>query len=172
MLVELTVQNHWEGAMKKMKGGDTCLQKRSVLQMGWKDKRVVFMSTYDDINGKNSDHSERGQEKEIQKPVCVLNCTKRMGGVDHSDHYCAVYAFICKSPKWWRKLFFWCLEVFIVNSYILYCSCKANEGVKHMSHVKYRRALVENLVGNVREPRERSPEREETKYSTSLPLPL
>jgi hypothetical protein len=28
-----------------------------------------------------------GQQKEIEKPVCVLDCTKHMGGVDRSDHY-------------------------------------------------------------------------------------
>jgi hypothetical protein len=51
-----------------------------------------------------------GQQKEIQKPMCVPDYTKHMGGVDQSDHYCATYAFIHKSLKWWRKLFFWCLK--------------------------------------------------------------
>jgi hypothetical protein len=77
-----------------------------------------------------------GQQKEIQTPVCVLDYTKHMGGVDRSDQYCATYAFIQKSLKWWRKLFFLCLEVCIVNSYILYSSHKAQMGVKQMSHVK------------------------------------
>jgi hypothetical protein len=79
-----------------------------------------------------------------------------MGGVDHSDHYCEKYSFIWKSLKWWRKLSFWCLEVCIVNSYILYSSHKACMGEKQMSHVKYQGTLVEHLVGDVRSNRKRS----------------
>jgi hypothetical protein len=90
-----------QGAMKKTKSGD-----RNILIMGWKDKRVVLMmSTYHDTSvEENGDHSERGN-KEIQKPVCVLDYTKNMGCVDHSDHYCATYTFIWKSLKWLRKPF-------------------------------------------------------------------
>jgi hypothetical protein len=79
-----------------------------------------------------------------------------MGGVDRSDHFCATYAFIRKSLKWWRKLFFWCLEVCIVNSYILYSRKKGQIGLKPVSHVTYRRALVDNLVGSTRISRKRS----------------
>jgi hypothetical protein len=79
-----------------------------------------------------------------------------MGGVDHIDLFSTTYAFIHKPLKWWTKLLFWCLEVFIVNSYILYNSHKAQMGVKQMSHVKNRWALVENLVGDVHNPRKRS----------------
>jgi hypothetical protein len=79
-----------------------------------------------------------------------------MAGADRSDHYCATYAFIWKSLKWLRKFFFWCLEGGIVNSYILHSSHKAHMGVKEMSHVKYRQVLVENLIGDVCNPRKRS----------------
>jgi hypothetical protein len=43
-----------------------------------------------------------------------------MGGVDISDQYISSYNFIRKSKKWWRKMFFWLLEVAVVNSFILY----------------------------------------------------
>ncbi|XP_023724806.1 piggyBac transposable element-derived protein 4 isoform X2 [Cryptotermes secundus] len=129
-----------QGAMKKMKSGDTCsYRSRNVLLMGWKDKRVVLMmSTYHDTSMEKIVTIQKGgQQKEIQKPVCVLDYAKHVGGINRSDHYCATYAFIRKSLKWWRKLFFWCLEVCIVNSYILYSSHKTHMGVKLMSHVRY-----------------------------------
>jgi hypothetical protein len=44
-----------------------------------------------DINGKNGDHSERGQEKEIQKPMGVPDYRNHIGGIDRSDHYCTTH---------------------------------------------------------------------------------
>ena len=109
-----------------------------MLILAWKDKRQVTMvSTYHDIQMEKVGTIEKGgQEVEINKPVCVLDCTKNMGGVDRGDHFCATYSFIRKSLKWWRKLFLWCLEISIVNSYILYCSHAERMG-KTMTHVKY-----------------------------------
>ena len=136
----------WGGSEKKEESGDTCaFRNGNVLIMGWKDKRAVLMiSTLHNTEMQ----MKGGQQREVEKPACVLDYTKNMGGVDRSDHYCATYVFIRKSLKWWRKLFFWCLEVCIVNSYILYCCHTTQHGGTPMSHLKYRRTLVENLVGD------------------------
>jgi hypothetical protein len=58
------------------------------------------------------------------------------GGIYCSDHYCATYSFLHKYLKWWRKLF-WCMEVSIVNAYILYCCHKTQLGAKPVPHVRY-----------------------------------
>lgn len=55
-----------------------------------------------------------------------------------------------------EKDFFWCLEVSIVNAYILYSCHTSDNGMQPMSHVKFRRSLVESLVAGVRNPRNRS----------------
>jgi hypothetical protein len=64
-----------QGAMKKMKNGDTCAYRSgSVLLMSWRDKRVVLMmSTYCEPSmGKNGDHSERGgTERNSKDNVCT-----------------------------------------------------------------------------------------------------
>ena len=54
------------------------------------------------------------------KPSIVDEYNMSMNGVDKADQYTVYYAFVRKSRKWWRKLFFWLLEVTLVNSYILY----------------------------------------------------
>jgi hypothetical protein len=64
--------------MKKMKGGDTCLQKRNVLQMGWKDKRVVFMSTYDDTSMGKIVTIQKGASRKKFKPQCVYSTIQRV----------------------------------------------------------------------------------------------
>ena len=142
-----------------MKRGETCgYRNGNVLVLAWKDKRQVTMvSTYHDTKMEKVGTIEKGeQEVETNKSVCVLDYTKNMGVVDLGDHFCATYSFISKSLKWWRKLFFWCLEISIVNSYILYCSHAERMDKKTMTRVKYRRSLVEKLVGDTQNTRKRS----------------
>ena len=57
---------------------------------------------------------------ETQKPLVVQRYNQSMNGVDRADQNSVYYSFIRKSRKWWRKLFFWLIEVTTVNSYILY----------------------------------------------------
>ena len=54
------------------------------------------------------------------KPVVVDNYNKYMLGVDRFDQRMSYYQFVRKSVCWWMKVFFWMLEVAVVNSYILY----------------------------------------------------
>ena len=60
-----------------------------------------------------------GNSTTIPKPVVISQCTKYMNGVDKADHYSGSYAFLRKTAKWWRKMFFWIFEVSILNSFIL-----------------------------------------------------
>ena len=90
------------------------------------------------------------QPVQFEKPTVILEYTKYMGGVDRADQYCGCYGFTRRSYKWWKKLFFWLLEVAVVNSYILYSLDKKESGEKLQTHLSYRRNLITQLVGNVR----------------------
>lgn len=61
-----------------------------------------------------------GTEIDIRKPNVVVSYTNSMGGVDRADQYASTYCFLRKSLKWWKKMFFWGMEVSVINSYILY----------------------------------------------------
>lgn len=64
------------------------------------------------------------------------------------DQLVGYYSFIHKSVKWWRKVFFWVLEVTVVNSYIIYkqtCSSR-----RPLSHLAYRRKLIDILSAPLR----------------------
>ena len=50
------------------------------------------------------------------------------------------YQFGRKSVRWWRKVFFWLLEVAVVNSYILYNVHTADR--RKLTHEEFRRELV------------------------------
>jgi len=51
--------------------------------------------------------------------------------------------------EWWKKLFFWLMEVAVVNSYILYSLDKKESGEKLPTHISYKKNLITQLVGNV-----------------------
>jgi hypothetical protein len=55
-----------------------------------------------------------------------------------------------KSKKWWRKMFFWLLELAVVNSFILYNLSAVETQKPKLSHKKYRLELMKALVGDVR----------------------
>jgi len=57
-----------------------------------------------------------------RKPSMVHEYNKYMLGVDRMDQMTAYYSFQWKSIKWWRKVFFWLLEVIVNNAHILYKS--------------------------------------------------
>ncbi|MGH0175536.1 UNVERIFIED_CONTAM: hypothetical protein FKN15_069236 [Acipenser sinensis] len=122
--------------------------------LGWKDKRLVLMlSTF---HGSDCEKVQRtikqGEIQELDKPSVICDYTSKMGAVDRADHYCASYAFTRKSLKWWRKMFFWLLEVAIVNSAILFNLMKVESGQLPVRHKTFRKDLLVQLVGNVRNP--------------------
>lgn len=73
-----------------------------------------------------------------------------------TDHYATTYAFTRKTSKWWRKVFFWLLDVTINNAFLLYTMNK-NVPDKYRSRT-FRINLVEQLVGSFRNNRKRRSE--------------
>jgi hypothetical protein len=92
----------------------------------------------------------RKEEEMVEKPSVIANYMKNVGGVDTADQYVR-HSFLRRTLKWWRKLFFWGLEVSIINAYILYVESCKNSSSNPMSHIKFRRELVMALVGDFRQ---------------------
>ena len=89
----------------------------------------------------------RWNAEETEKPVVVNSYNHSMNGVDRADQNSVYYPFIRKTRKWWRKLFFWLLEVTVVNSYILYHLHTAQLQTRPLTHLRYRQRLVDTLAG-------------------------
>ena len=77
------------------------------------------------------------------KPMVVDQYNKYMLGVDLLDQRMSYYQFVRKSVKWWRKVFFWMVEVVVVNAYIVYC--RHTDARRKLSHKEFRRELVMSL---------------------------
>ena len=80
--------------------------------------------------------------QQMLKPESVDDYNHCMNGVDRSDQLSVSYPFVRKTRKWWRKLFFYLLEVSVVNSFILYREVTK----KKMTHLDFRRSVVESLA--------------------------
>ena len=76
------------------------------------------------------------------KPSAVHEYNKNMNGVDIADQYTISYPFIRKTLKWWRKVFFWLMDLCITNSYALYRETKDAP----IPHLRFRRLIVESLA--------------------------
>lgn len=133
-------------------------RKRNTLVLAWKDKRVVTCLT--NWNNAGMTPVKRilrgGVEVTVKKPNVVIDYIKHMGGVDRADQYASTYCFLRKSLKWWRKLFFWGLEICSINSYILYKATKQQKSEQPLNHLRYLKTLVHQLTGNFRQPRDRA----------------
>ena len=78
----------------------------------------------------------------VSKPAVVNSYNHCMNGVDIADQLTVFYSFVRKTRKWWRKLFFYFLEVSVVNSFLVYKLSVSQP----CSHLGFRRAIVEQVA--------------------------
>ena len=82
------------------------------------------------------------ERKEIPCPQLVLQYNKDMGGVDLADMLISLYRIPFKTKRWYLKVFFHCLDIAKVNSWLLYQRhCDENSIAK-----KQRMALLDFSV--------------------------
>ena len=105
-----------------------------------KDKTLIMLSS--SSSAKMVEVSPMHNTQQMLKPESVDNYNHCMNGVDHSDQFSVSYPFIRKTRKWWRKQFFYLLEVSRVNSFTLYREVTQ----KKTAHLDFRRSLVESLA--------------------------
>ena len=74
------------------------------------------------------------------KPLVVDKYNQYMLGVDRLDQRMSYYQFNRKSVRWWRQVFFWVLEVMIVNAFILYLA--HTDARRKLTHKEFRREIV------------------------------
>lgn len=115
------------------------------MALAFLDKRVVSMIST--CHKSDTEVVKRTLKRDVagtyKKPKVIIDYTKNMGAVVRAVHYCGSYAFTRKTVKWWRKLFFWLLEVSIVNSYHLWSIDREERKLRKMEHLQYRRNLID-----------------------------
>ena len=129
----------------KLKSPGEMLKRQSgnFLATVWYDKRqVALLSTNQNPNDKLE---VRENDQVISKPVAISNYTKYMGGVDRADQYRSYYPVGRESKKWWKYLSWYCINLSIVNSFILFSESVRDKRKKRYTQLDFRMDLEKGL---------------------------
>jgi len=122
----------------------------SVLLSIWKDyKRTLYnLSTIHDTvvitvqRNKKQDAEGPYQKESVNVPIALSDYNEYMGGVDLFNQKISYYAYEHRSAKWYKRVFYYFLEVAIINSYIIYTSVVENK----CSQKEFREKVIEALI--------------------------
>ena len=137
-----TIMSNWRGLPEQFKGknkmdiGSTeCYSCGDMIALAWRlvDSIMSFLFTL------------RDQQNPQKQANVIRQYNRYLLGVDKLDQMMCYYSFIHKSVKWWRKVFFWILELTVVNFYII-CQHTRNEIKQNSVHLAFRRELIHHLI--------------------------
>ena len=61
-----------------------------------------------------------GSHETYKKPFCIEKYSEYLHGVDAANHLATTYRYKHRKMKWYMNMFYYLLEVSIVNSYLVY----------------------------------------------------
>ena len=118
-------------------------RKGQLLCVRWKDKRDIHMLTT--VHHPVMRRVRTRAEGEKQKPVCNIDYTANMCGVDHSDQMLAYAPLHRKTVKWWKKLAFHLLTLAMVQAHCLYNKHRRHHGKKTSQIIDFTISVCEAL---------------------------
>ena len=116
-------------------------QKGNELLTVWKDKRqVCVLST-----NSNAEMVRVGNPPK-QKPQSIVNYNMHMGGVDLADQLRSYYKVGRPCKKWWRYIFWFLLDVTLVNAWVIFQASTHNPPMRrNYDQLAFRVELAELL---------------------------
>lgn len=135
------------------------LRRDNILFVQWSDSKVVTVAT--------THHSAEGyvfdkrrckvgndwRQINVRKPKVIDEYNQYMSGVDKSDQMISTYNVLRKCLRWWKTLFFHCLDISAVNSYVIfrhlqqmYPEVKELRRPAGFSQLEFREELVTQLL--------------------------
>lgn len=134
---------------KRLNRGDCSWRSHgNLVAMAWYDKRPVYLiSTIHPPESVGAQttvqrRSQAGPRKEIPCPPAQCAYQEYMGGVDLADQILQSFSVIRKSRKAWKKLFYYGLEVCLLNSFTIFKKVKQTR----QDFLSYRISIVRHLL--------------------------
>ncbi len=84
-----------------------------------------------------------GATARLTCPTTEVDYQQFMGAVDMANRLLMLYSMMRKSYKWWKKLFWFYLEVCIVDSHVVYSMTQSDK----LDLLAFRAKLAEELIG-------------------------
>ncbi|MEI6864815.1 transposase [Flavicella sp.] len=143
-------------------------QNSQTIAIKWYDNKAVhLLSNYAGIEPtdvcKRWDR-KRNQRIEVTRPLAVKEYNKFMGGVDLSDMLIELYRIDFKSKKWYMRIFFYLLDMSVVNAWLLYRRVLPVNRAKTLSLLEFKEDVASGLMASVRTKRGRPSESPEVKH--------
>jgi len=137
----------------------------------WRDKRIVsaVSSVYGTTFVENQKYLKTEKKHvKFDKPSMVHYYNKNMHDVDRADQNLSYYDFNRKTVKWWKKVFFYLIQIGLTNSYVIYKSKMAQQSQQPMTPNDFRIEIVEQLLQNNSKYQEYKTPRPQTDSSMHL----
>lgn len=119
----------------------------------WFDNKAIqLVSSYCAVEP--VDKCQRYSQKEkqhlqVNRPFIVSEYNKFMGGVDLADMLIELYRINLRSNKWYTRIVYWCLNVAVVNGWLLYRRHQCQKGLKKneiMSLLQFQSRIASSLI--------------------------
>ena len=92
---------------------------KGLLALVWNDKKYVRMLSMMHT-AEMADTGKRNRDGiALEKPWCVLDYNEGMKGVDIADQLALSHRTVRKSIKWYKKVFYFLLDVVLVNTFLV-----------------------------------------------------
>jgi hypothetical protein len=128
-------------------------RKDNIVFISWKDKKEVKLissvhsaSDVSVCNRQIREHGKSWEKVQIPQPQAIKDYNTYMGGVDLSDQLISYYTVRQKTLKYYKTLFFHCIDIAVTNSYILHIIHHESLGRTPMDHRTFNKTLAEQLV--------------------------
>ena len=136
----------------KLKRGETRqLQKGNQLVTAWFDKRQVAVLSSNFSPNQTVTVQRRMKEaphiKNVDMPAPIFTYNQYMGGVDLNDQLRSYYPSGRSGTKWWRYLFWFILDVSIINALILERLSPHQPSSRRRSLLHFKLDLAKQLIG-------------------------
>jgi hypothetical protein len=128
---------------------------QTIASVAWRDKKTVrLLSTHARpvvVEGEERPTVPRrnGAIREaIPTSPVHLEYTTHMRGVDVADQLRSNYSCQVRTHKWWHRIFYFLLDMSVVNMYLMYLECwkKFPIGTRPMAHLQFRNNLCKAMT--------------------------
>lgn len=133
---------------KQLKGNIEYRSANNILALRYVDRKNVYFLT--SFNKQLEKISIQKYNEVIQRPECIDDYNKNMGGVDKHDQKLASFSIIRKNLKWYKKLFVYLFDMIIQNSCIIFYKYTKLKDKETFSN--FRLNLVECILANINLP--------------------
>ena len=144
------------------------MQKGQLTAITWceKKRQVSILSTANRTGSiAITRKGKRGApDQTYQKPWAIINYTDNYNGVDKNDQLRSYYGIANKAKKWWKYIFWFCLDVSVVNAYILCRDAPGGPRPKPLSHLEFHLGVAAGLLNGYSSRKRRA--------SVDLPPPV